>query len=249
MNTVDSLSPSSSLILLGDFNINILSDSHSSNTFKSTLSALQISCLNFLPTRITDHCESLLDLILTNNPTVHKKTVTYYEDLSDHFIISTFLSLNPNRQPKTLVHKRSFKNFSSDTFFDYCKYLPFHLISDIEALDDKVSFLTDLISSALNIFAPFKTFRIRGPKKPWLTKTLLQAISHKNALFKSARDSSSPLLWITYKQIRNLTNQLVKKAKSLYYNSRLRMASGSPKKLFPIFKEFSTKKQSTFYSA
>ena len=119
INTVDTLSPSSSLILLGDFNINLLSDNHSSNNFKATLSALQISCLNSLPTRITDCNESLLDLILTNNPSVHKKSVTYFEDLSDHLIISTFLSLNPKRQPKTLIHKRSFKNFSPDSFFNY----------------------------------------------------------------------------------------------------------------------------------
>ena len=200
-STFDSFPSSSPVTLLGDFNINLHSDTHTSNYFKSTLSSLQISCRNSLPTRVTDSSESLLDLILSSHPSIHSKSVTYFDDLSDHFVIGTFLSLNPKRQPKSLITKRSFKNFSSETFFNYCKYLPFHYISNIPSLDDKVNYLTLLISSALNIFAPFKTFRVRGPKKPWLTKTLLQIISYKNSLFKYARSCHSSPLWYYYKQI------------------------------------------------
>jgi len=212
-----------------------------SSSFKSTLSTLNLSLLNTLPTRYTNSSESLIDLILSSHPSQHFLSKTFFEDMSDHFIISTFISVKPTLRPRQIIRKRSFKNFVSSDFFDYCKYLPFHNISSFDSLDEKVNYLSDLIISALDLFAPFKQFRVRGDKKPWLSKFILHAINYKNKFFKYAQHSNCLIIWEEYKKIRNWTNQLIRNSKSLYYNYKLKMAADSPNQMFSIFRDFNSK--------
>jgi len=68
IDTLDVLPPNNLISCLGDFNINLLEESYSSNYFRNTMNVLQLKVLNNLPTRITDTSESLIDLIITNKP-------------------------------------------------------------------------------------------------------------------------------------------------------------------------------------
>ena len=68
IDTIDTFNRNSTIVCLGDFNINFLEDSYSSNLLKSAINHLEFSVLNKFPTRVTDNSESLIDLILTNKP-------------------------------------------------------------------------------------------------------------------------------------------------------------------------------------
>jgi len=237
IEVIDKLNIKENLVCIGDFNINFLDESYAANYLKSSFKSLNLSVLNKLPTRITDHTESLIDLIVTNNSDIFYNTNTYFEDISDHFIIYTSIKFKKNKPPRKLITKRSFKNFDPDEFFNYCKYIPFHHISDINNLDEKVEFLHSNILKALDLFAPIKTYRVRGTNKPWISTFIKNSIFFKNHAFKIARNSSDINIWNEYKLIRNATNKLVKNAKSIYYNSKLNEADKNSSQIFKIFNQ------------
>src|SRR5215813_13157246 len=237
IDVIDKINHKENLLCIGDFNINLLDDSYPTNYLKSSLGALDLFVLNKLPTRITDHTESLIDLLVTNNPDAFHNTKTYFEDISDHFIISTSFKFNKIKPQRKLITKRSFKNFNPEAFFNHCKYIPFHHISNIDNLDEKVKFLNSSILEALDLFAPIKTYRVRRTKKPLLSTFIKNAIFFKNHVFKLARNSNDINIWNEYKLIRNETNKLVRNAKSIYYNSKLNEASSNTNQVFKIFRQ------------
>jgi len=236
IDTIDTFNRNSTIVCLGDFNINFLEDSYSSNLLKSAINHLEFSVLNKFPTRVTDNSESLIDLILTNKPDNFFNTKTYFEDISDHFIISTAIKFSKRRPPRKLITKRSFKHFDAESFFNYCKYIPFHHVQCLTNLDEKIDFLNTNILNALDLFAPTKTFRVRGSKKPWITNFIKDSIYFKNHAFKIAKNLNNQNVWNKYKLIRNATNKLVGNAKARYYNAKLRDSNNS-KKGFDIFNE------------
>ena len=80
------------------------------------------------PTRVTEHSESLIDLVFTN--THHKVTETGVFDLglSDHSLVYCVLkSGRPRVAPKTIEY-RSYKNYNKQSFIKDLENVPWHVV-------------------------------------------------------------------------------------------------------------------------
>ena len=68
------------------------------------------------PTRMDDKTSSVLDVILTSHPTLHRKSAVLRYTLSDHYLIYTHMEFE-NTKPSVTDHNtvkfRDMKNFES----------------------------------------------------------------------------------------------------------------------------------------
>ena len=73
---------------MGDLNLDRLRlDRTEGKILKDLEEVNDLKCLITEPTRITAHSESLLDVILTNNPDLFAKCGVYQPEISDHHLV------------------------------------------------------------------------------------------------------------------------------------------------------------------
>ena len=96
-------SVTNNVILLGDFNCNMLTDNNLSRKVLTLCTTMQMTQVISQPTRITPHSQSLIDLVCISDPLVDNiiKSGVQTAGLSDHSVIYTaikgkYLPLSPN---------------------------------------------------------------------------------------------------------------------------------------------------------
>ena len=230
---------SSNSIILGDFNINTLSNSlsQSKNLFCNLMKDHNYSQIISNPTRVTFSSETLIDHIYVsqNISTTHTKVV--YSELSDHFLICSILKIKPVVRQKILIKTRPIKKLNHDDFFRMASYIPFYSVENMSTLDDKVYYLTNELKKLMDNACPEKTVRVRANRKPWINKDLIALSNTKNAMFRKALDISDSYKWEDYRKLRNVINSTFRTAKSMYYKN---VCSNIPKNSNDIYKLFKT---------
>ena len=71
------------------------------------------------PTRVDDKTTSVLDVILTSHPTLHRKSAVLKYTLSDHYLIYTHMEFENTKPPvadHNTVKIRDMKNFDMESF-------------------------------------------------------------------------------------------------------------------------------------
>ena len=106
------------ILVLGDFNIDLLKP-HSS--WDSTITLLDLSQIVKSPARITQTSATLIDHIYTNNPGVISEVSVPDLSISDHCPISCSRPIKlPKYEPKThsYISFRSFEHLNKAAFFN-----------------------------------------------------------------------------------------------------------------------------------
>ena len=115
------------IFILGDLNCNILKTGPESIALENFMYEMNLKQMITTPTRITDTCESLIDVILTSAPNLVLKSRVLDIIISDHLLIFTALRLKlPKPSPKFTL-TRSYKNYDASKFI-------IHLASRAEEL-------------------------------------------------------------------------------------------------------------------
>ena len=100
------------VISLGDLNFNyILDDTLSTNPIHYIETAYAMHQLIDQPTRVDDKTSSVLDIILTSHPALHRKSAVLKYTLSDQYLIYTHMEFYHNT-----VKFRDMKNFDMESF-------------------------------------------------------------------------------------------------------------------------------------
>ena len=115
-NVSDSYPKSTTQIILGDFNINMLQPQPS---WESTFSLYGLQQVVTEPTRVTSKTATLLDHIYTNNKSKLADISLSDIGLSDHAPVKCSLlcdSIKVKKNGHTCVYSRSLKNFDKDMY-------------------------------------------------------------------------------------------------------------------------------------
>ena len=99
------------LIVLGDLNCNMLDDSAENKALVDVSSELNLVQLINTPTRKTDTCQSLIDVILTSCPDLVYESGVLNTPISDHLPVFTVLKLKLPKPPPSYITVRSYKNY------------------------------------------------------------------------------------------------------------------------------------------
>ena len=133
---------STNSILLGDFNIPILPNSHNSNKFINI-----INCHNFLQhVKSSTHSSgNILDLIISNTSSNIISNTNVHSLITDHHLVSCSLHIPKPIRPSKKVHYRKLDNINIANFINDFNIL-YNNITDsshIDSFDSNLSLVLD----------------------------------------------------------------------------------------------------------
>ena len=234
---------SDSLIITGDFNIDMLDPLHKnaqrlSNIYTTYGLTQQIN----KATRIDKNTfkPTVIDHIWANKESKIIKSCGTFIGLSDHLGIYMKLNRSKPPQPKTTVHFRNYKNYNVESFCTQLKRnldassIQEHLDrSDINAATED---LITIIQNTTELHAPMKQIKVSSERKniPWFSTDLKEMIMTKNELLQ---DYFCHGLEVYKQRIKTLSNKITSLKRTLkqnYVTEQIEKAQGDPQKYWKV---------------
>lgn len=240
---VEQLKTNYELVLLGDFNIDLLKDDISKNTFMLCLQSNYlvpvITDVTRLASKVNDNgivvrSATLIDNIFIKANTRHTSGVIE-TNISDHFSIFTSIPLTVKEIDKNSEIKyRSINEYNQRKFNYQLTHSDIFNIFNIN--DGKIAFsmffktFSDLYDRYFPITS--KTISTKDLEKPWINNVILKRMSIRDKLYKLSVNGYIPRK--TYTDFRNkLTKQIVE-AKAKYYEKEFKDNENNVKKTWSI---------------
>jgi len=217
------------MVVLGDFNLHVDSDSSQTAQFLDILSSFNLRQNVDFPTHIHGHT---LDLIITSHD-CHPIRVTRSDRISDHFsVIAEFDIAVPNRNDRKMIHYRNIKSINIDAFKNDILHSEL-LVEPCTNASDLANQYNSTLASILNRHAPLMSRRASPkPTNPWMTPEILAAKTQRRYLERVWRRNPTPLNRSRFTRQTHLCNRLMSKAKSDYYTQVVRDNSSDQRSLW-----------------
>ena len=207
------------VLLLGDYNINQLTtDTPSYKYFKNTiLEPLLLTQLIKEPTRITRTSSTLLDLLLVNSPDNVKCTgVVDIPGISDHCFIYCAYALKKDKFIPKIIRRRDFRNFVEEDFKRDMETAPWGNIYSMEEMDidNQATIIENIFQDVINKHAPFRNVKVKKPiRASWLSDDIIKIMDKRDKYKNKYNLYKSPLIYDTYKELKNKVNHMIREAK------------------------------------
>ena len=204
------------IILLGDFNKNLLNE-HKDKEWENFTTSLGLSQLVCDPTRVTETSSTLIHHIYTN----FDENITHVHvckiSISDHYAI--FGNRKLNNCVKSNTHQtityRSFKNFDENRFISDMQTVPWETIEYFNDINEIVEVWNTMFLEVVNKHAPLKSHRIKRKYQPdWLTPQILDCIKERDKCKVSGKIDE-------YRILRNRVSMMIDSAKKETYQTKV----------------------------
>ena len=210
------------VIITGDLNCNLLSNSPESHALKDLCTLLNLAQLISKPTRVTETTETLIDVMLTTNPDLLRRSDVCEITISDHFLVYCILNLKLPKPRPTEITTRSYKNFNPETFNVDIGRVPWSTIDLFDQVDDKVDCFNNLFLGVLEQHAPLKTFKVRHSKvSPVITPEIKLLMKQRDGLLKLARQTVNSCDWESYRVLHRDVKTKIRQAEREYVRSEI----------------------------
>ena len=243
-NILEPIKNSNEVILLGDFNIDLLKDNDFSKEFRTMLQSNYLVPTILEPTRVasvnrngeTIVSETLIDNIFINRSTDFKSGLIY-SSISDHYpVFTTITQCNPNTHEKSpiTVKTRLIDDFRIRKFKSALQRSLLDLLNNSD--DAKTSFSKFYYTFDLlyNTYFPVisKQMKQKSLLKPWVTVSLANRIKIRDKLARLA--NKGRINREHYTRFRNTLTAQLRNAKANYFNSEFTKYDGNIKKTWEI---------------
>ena len=237
---------SKQLYLMGDFNIDLLSQSNYHDTLLHT--TYSNSCYPHInkPTRIDGQSSTLIDNIFSN---IFDKDIIsglLYSDISDHLPI--FVMCNNDISIKKSDKLSMYRKETPQNIESFKEDLASEEWLDIfSELDANISY--ENFNKKLQMYYE-KHFPLVSAKKnnktgkmPWISKTILRSIHKRNKLYKAYLRNRSDENKSKYKTYRNQLTNIIRTSRKNYYSEKLNRAKSNMKSTWGIINDLIGKKR------
>lgn len=223
-------SSNSKIVVIGDFNVNLLDQSHYLyNEVSDLMSDHNLNQHVSQPTFYNPNSEpSLIDHVYSTDSDLITK-VTHLSPLGacHHSVIHCYLNIQPSKSSPVT---RSIWVYSKADWVEANRLLSSYKVNvndDINCAWDKFnSFFLNVINQCV----PQKNVRCKGKDPPWLNGVLRKLCRKKHSLYNKWKKCGRNEVYVKYKSLRNkLCNQL-KHAKKVFFANLL--DNDSPSKRF-----------------
>lgn len=228
----------SEVILLGDFNINLL-ERH--DNWKNMVDSCNLHQLINTPTRVTVQTQTLIDHIYVSNPqNVIEHSVPVY-GLSDHFPVCITWSKRGTKIPRC-VHKkisfRSYKNFNTEEFLSDLSKADFSAVYQHTNPDIALAVWYNTFNYIFDRHVPYRTKRVKHKARPpWLNEEIYAAIKIRDKLLSKTGNDEA------FKKQRNKITAMKRAAKKKYF-SELISSKSDTKSIWKAINYLSGKRSS-----
>lgn len=226
-----------SVILLGDFNINLLSDSPESTRLCRLCMSFSLKPAITLPTRPVSN--TLIDHIWVPLSLQTKAYIPIF-DSSDHYPVHLELFsqyATPLKRRPIYVQRRQLTEDSIRNFQTSLRSIDWQFLESKDVETKWCSF-TEILFDNYNTHCPLQWLRITPPNsKQWMSPALKREAAKKNKLYKTFRHSPhNQDAFEEYRLQRKKVSRLIKAAKLSFVTRKLAKAT-SPKQNWRIYFE------------
>ena len=227
---------SKEVILMGDLNVNY-HRKEDNTEIKSIISINDFKQTVKEATRITENTATLIDIIITNNPSVIVCTKTVPIAFSDHDLIGCVRKLHHLKYASRVINCRNTKNYSKELMCDELSTQDWTPVYESTDVNYAWTCMKNTILSCFDKLAPVIKKRIRGKPSPWLTDELKKAMNIRDMLLRKSRKTKSASDISAYKKKRNEVNSLLNKSKQAYYRDLLNETSNKLDSFWNVIKK------------
>ena len=241
------------IILMGDYNIDLMTDNAQKNTFQLCLQSNYLIPTITKPTRVacitnengeTITTESLIDNIFINASTRHLSGLIE-TNISDHFPI--FIKIpeiaKDNINSPVCTQYRLIEEFNMKKFDLALKQPSFQNILQVNTAEVVHTLFDKEFNMSYDKHFPIKTKTLKEKdiQKPWINDKLKRCMKIRDNLGRLAkRNIISPNIYKTFRN--KLTNQL-RKAKEVYYSNKFQACDKNIKNTWEIINSVIKSKQ------
>ena len=243
------LALSTNVIVMGDFNVNMLTQNNFTVKVNEMCNLLQFNQVIKEPTRVTPHSRTLIDLILVSNTMGDLDSGIHSVGLSDHSLIYVILKIERMKNRPKITSFRSFRRFNEESFRKELSESDWDEIVNTQSVDRAWDDFKQTFNNICNKHAPFKTVRKKVNGAPWITEEYLSLarerdfFKRKHKITGEQEENKRQEYWKRYKYYRNKANNMNKKLKKIYYNSMIQKAGNDMKKTWKVMKELLANKK------
>lgn len=246
-----------SIVLLGDFNINLLNFDSSTevSSFIDTLESYSLLPQVTLPTRITETSQTLIDNIFTTNTDRKCVSGNVLHSISDHlpqFFCISSASFTGNGCENLSNAYMNWSQFQSEEFIRNFRNIDWR---EILSLDDRNidtsfdSFLSKL-NALVDRHVPIATLtKKQRNKKPWINSVILKAIQRRDFYLRKylncKSEESRGFYFASFKRYRNHVVGLCRRSKAKYFVDYFHQNSKNIRKIWKGVKEIVSLKSSS----
>lgn len=204
------------IILLGDFNINMLTVP---NAITNELCDIYgLTNLINEPTCYKSCDGTLLDPIFVVNSHRFEKSINVHCGHSDcHNMVCCIIKLKmPAAKPK-LVKYRSYKNFDCDAFASDISFVPFHVSQIFDDVSDQYWCASHMYVDVLNDHAPQKKRLIKTSQIPYMNSDLRNQMYQRSMARNKYIKSRNSHTWSVYVSDRNKATTMRQQSIRTYF--------------------------------
>lgn len=212
------------VIFMGDINVDLSKDTTSKNNFRLVLDSFNLKQIINTPTRVNLNTgtASLIDVIITsdNLDIVGFDSLPVSGNITDHNLVYSIINLPKNKSELKCIRYREYSNVDMLNFAHDAMQLNWDVIYHTHDINEKIEIFNNNIIFLLDRHVPYRQKIVKDkPFTPWITDNirLLMKIRDK-AHHKYIQNKTYQNLQY-YKQLKNYTNQAIKREKSAYFES------------------------------
>lgn len=223
------------IILAGDLNCDLSSINYHSTYLRDLVLMLSLHIVESEPTHHTSNSDSCLDVFILDSPDkLHSLKKSEAPFIAGHDLLELCYTFDAPPTANRTVTRRSYRDFDTVSFCSTItsairdsRLLSSCLNPDIPLLDLSIDVnlinqeITDILLSALDTYAPIKTFTVNRPPAPWLSKPLKDRITTRNSLYTQSKRSGLLLDLQIYRRYRDDLKADLTQARNSYYRERL----------------------------
>ena len=169
------------IIIAGDVNISLLSDSCDVGNYIDLLSDFYLQQHVCQPTRITETSATLIDHVIASKD-IPVFTLLQSCGLSDHKVQIASFALTTVRHLQSIGYVRSFRRCDWEKLHDALCSAPWQTMNVFDDINDKWFYFCTLLQNCLDKFLPLKRVNVHKARRPtpWFTDTISASIQNKN---------------------------------------------------------------------
>jgi len=213
------------LSLMGDFNIDLFSNTSNAKEWLDFTSTFQLTQLIKEPTRVTATTSTLIFFTTHANKVRAVKVAKI--GTSDHFpICAVFKSSFGLKNHHTSITYRSYKDFDQKAFLEDLQQCPWHQLDDLNHVDETLDKWYELFNNVINKHLPLKNKRVKNIQQPdWMTDEIILNMKQRDT-YKANGNFNM------YKSSRNHCVKLIREAKQNYFKTCITNSRNDSSKLW-----------------
>ena len=247
--------PSSNVLIMGDFNINLFNANR--HDFENTFFGKGYIPTISLATHEKPGCiPSCIDNIFTNSPNKIFKSYVLENRVSHHHpivsVINSPMSYESSNDSAINLPPYDYSDANLIRLNDTLRYKldHTHINYTEDGFENVVDLLTETIDECLKTDPKLKISKRNRIMNPWITPGIIKSVKEKNVLYKKWKKTTSKTnkagnhdLYLKYANFRKTLRNAIKFAKKHYYGSKFKSASGDMKKTWKVINELRGKRK------